>query len=82
MARTQVQKDGVIKASMELALLLFLHGPDIRECQRIQPGQMIRVNHRQQQVLANLNNWTIWTRTPGTLEQNIRRYEDLKCFKK
>lgn len=67
---------------MILALLLFLHAPDIRDCQRIKPGDSIRFNHRTERVLDNhYENWQLWTRQPGTLQQNIRNYPDLKCFK-
>lgn len=68
---------------MILALLLFLHGPDIRECQRIKPGDSIRFNHRREFVLDNHDqNWQLITRQRGTWQQNIRRYEDLKCYKR
>jgi hypothetical protein len=68
---------------MILALLLLLHAPDIRDCQRIKAGDVMAVKpHGIVMVLDNHpENWQLITRTPGTLQQTIRRYEDLKCYK-
>jgi len=66
---------------MILALLLFLH-PDIRDCQKIKPGDVMAVKHGIVMVLDNhYENWQLITRTPGTLEQTIRNYPELPCFK-
>lgn len=68
---------------MILALLLLLTAPDIRTCQRIKAGDVMAVKHGIVMVLDNHpENWQMITRKPGTLEQTIRRYEDLRCFKR